>query len=108
MVHLKILIKWILFYFTGIIAETKIKNTYIYFACFIGFSIGFILRGLRIYPGKPEPLYLDGCTAIISLLLFLLSILSFKIPVKYGLLLIFSLHLIYNLYYVFKQKNNKK
>jgi len=103
MVHLKILIKWLLFYFTGIIAGTKIKNSYIYFACFIGFSTGFILRILKIYPGKPEPLYLDGCTAIISLLLFLLSTLSFKIPGKYGLLLIFSLHLIYNLYYTFRE-----
>jgi len=100
MENFKILVKWLIFYFLGIIFGKKFPHL-IYFLCMIGFLTGFILRILKIYPGKHEPIYLDGVTFLISICVFFYYKYYKQIDIKYGLLLIFLLHILFNLFKIF-------
>lgn len=96
--HICAIIKFFLFYLLGIFAGRKIGTNYIYLISAFAFLIGFILRWFNLYPGKFEPFWIDLHTFIISLFLFIFWILNIAIPLKYGLLFIISIHIIYNLF----------
>lgn len=96
--HLQVIIKFFLFYLLGILVGRKIDTPYIYIIAAVAFLGGFILRWLNLYPGRSEPLWMDFYTSVFSFSLLVLCIYSITIPLKYGLLFIFSIHIIYNLY----------
>jgi hypothetical protein len=103
--HIKILVKWLLFYLAGILAAFKVPPFYIYSMSTIGFFGGFLLRKFSLYPGKWEPLWLDGYTFLISLFILLLCKLFKTMPVKTGLIIIFSLHIIYNIVIIIEKND---
>ncbi|MCM8830519.1 MAG: hypothetical protein NC824_05930 [Candidatus Omnitrophica bacterium] len=99
--HIYVIIKFSLFYLLGIFLERSLSSLYIYLISVLTFLTGFILRWFNIYPGRFEPLWIDFYTFVISFSLLVFFSYSIIVPLKYGLLLIFSLHIIYNLYRIF-------
>jgi hypothetical protein len=97
MENLKILVKWIVIYILVLLSLKKINPAFVYLSSSICFLIGFLLRKFNIYPGKPEPLYLDFLTFLISLSLFIMVKAGGKINLQVGFLIILSIHLIYNI-----------
>ncbi|MCM8776964.1 MAG: hypothetical protein NC905_01690 [Candidatus Omnitrophica bacterium] len=99
--HIYVIIKFSLFYLLVIFIEKRVSTLYVYLISALVFFTGFILRWFNLYPGRFEPLWIDFYTFVISFSLLVLFSYSIIVPLKYGLLLIISLHIIYNLYMTF-------
>jgi len=95
--HISVILKFFAFYFLGILLNKKIEPLYIYLISTVAFLIGFTLRWTDLYPGRFEPLWIDFITFTISLSLLVFSVSKIVMPLRYGLLLIFSIHIIYNI-----------
>lgn len=100
--YLLAIARFVIFYLLAFLAGTKIKPVYIYMICTLAFLAGFIFREFHIYPGRDEPLFIDFLTFMACLVLFLLSKLVYTVPLKYGLLIIISVHIVYNLVKIFQ------
>jgi len=100
--NLSAIIKFSFFYLIGLLVGMKIKPPHIYLICGISFLAGFVLRIAGSYPGRYEPPIIDFATFSISAVLFFLSVFYVTVPLKFGLSLIISLHIIYNLTMIFR------
>lgn len=94
--HFLAIAKFVGLYLLGLIVGMKVKPAYIYLLCTAGFLVGFALRALEMYPGRYEPLFIDFSTMVICLVLFSVSEITTAVPVKYGLLGVISVHIVYN------------
>ena len=83
----KVFIKWIIIYLLLIILDFlfPLTRSTLFLIMGTGFLIGFVLRFLHKYPGKEEPLFLDGWGGLSSFIFaFLTPGLPFSImPIFY-------------------------
>ncbi|MCM8804310.1 MAG: hypothetical protein NC833_03540 [Candidatus Omnitrophica bacterium] len=100
MENLIILIKWLFIYIFVVFIYKKFQSSYLYLIISFCFLIGFILRKFNLYPGKPEPIFIDFLTSLISLLFFILER-FFIIDFKISFAIILLPHIIYNIYKIF-------
>jgi len=95
--YVSVILKFFAFYFLAVLVGRKIDPLYIYLISALAFLIGFILRWFNVYPGRFEPLWIDFATFTISFSLLVFYASKVVIPLRYGLLFIFSIHIIYNI-----------